>query len=35
MIKVFRRIDKIAGNIQIPYAIWLVIAAILNLMKIF
>ncbi len=34
MIKEFRLIDKLAGNLQIPYAIWLVIAAILNLMKI-
>ena len=34
MIKEFRLIDKTAGNLQIPYAIWLVVAAILNLMKI-
>jgi len=34
MIKEFNKIDKRAGNLQIPYAIWLVIAAILNLMKI-
>ena len=34
MIKEFRQIDKTAGNLQIPYAIWLVVAAILNLMKI-
>ena len=34
MIKEFRSIDKTAGNLQIPYAIWLVIAAVLNLMKI-
>lgn len=34
MINEFRSIDKTAGNLQIPYAIWLVIAAILNLMKI-
>lgn len=34
MIKEFRSIDKRAGNLQIPYAIWLIIAAILNLMKI-
>ena len=34
MIKEFRRIDKVAGNLQIPYLIWLVVAAILNLMKI-
>ncbi len=34
MILEFRNIDKTAGNLQIPYAIWLVIAAVLNLMKI-
>ncbi|MBR7042493.1 MAG: tryptophan-rich sensory protein [Bacilli bacterium] len=34
MIKVFKNIDKRAGNLQIPYAIWLVVAAILNLIKI-
>ncbi len=34
MINEFRRIDRTAGNLQIPYAIWLIIAAILNLMKI-
>ena len=34
MIREFRSIDKTAGNLQIPYAIWLVIAAILNLMYI-
>ena len=34
MIKEFNNIDKRAGNLQIPYAIWLIIAAILNLMKI-
>ena len=34
MIKVFRNIDIKSGNLQIPYAIWLVVAAILNLMKI-
>lgn len=34
MIKEFRLIDKRAGNLQIPYAIWLVVAAILNLMYI-
>ena len=34
MIKEFRNIDKTAGNLQIPYAIWLIIAAILNLMYI-
>ena len=35
MIKEFKSIDSLAGNLQIPYAIWLVIAAILNLMQIF
>jgi len=34
MILEFRKADKTAGNLQIPYAIWLVIAAILNLMYI-
>ena len=34
MIKEFREIDKLAGNLQIPYAIWLVVAAILNLIQI-
>ena len=34
MIKEFRSIDKKAGNLQIPYAIWLVVAANHNLMKI-
>ena len=34
MIKEFRNIDKLAGNLQIPYAIWLIVAAILNLMQI-
>lgn len=34
MIQDFRSIDKTAGNLQIPYAIWLIIAAVLNLMKI-
>lgn len=34
MIKEFKQIDKLAGNLQIPYAIWLVIAAILNLIHI-
>ena len=34
MIKEFRQIDTLAGNLQIPYAIWLIIAAILNLMQI-
>ena len=31
MIGEFRSINKLAGNLQIPYAIWLVIAAFLNL----
>lgn len=34
MIREFRQIDKTAGNLQIPYAIWLVVAAVLNLMQI-
>ena len=34
MIAEFRNIDKRAGNLQIPYAIWLVVAAILNLIHI-
>ena len=34
MIKEFRSIDKKAGNLQIPYAIWLIVAAVLNFMKI-
>ena len=34
MIREFREIDKKAGNLQIPYAIWLIVAAILNLMHI-
>ena len=34
MIKEFKSIDRTAGYLQMPYAIWLVIAAILNLMKI-
>ena len=34
MIREFRSIDKLAGNLQIPYAIWLVVAGILNLIKI-
>ena len=34
MIKEFKDIDRKAGNLQIPYAIWLVVAAILNLMYI-
>ena len=31
MILVFRRVDKRAGNIQIPYLLWLTFAAYLNL----
>ena len=34
MIKEFKETDKLAGNLQIPYALWLVFAAILNLMYI-
>ena len=34
MILEFRRISTLSGNLQIPYLIWLVIAAILNLMYI-
>ena len=34
MIFEFRSTSKLAGNLQIPYAIWLIIAAILNLMHI-
>ena len=34
MIREFREIDERAGNLQIPYAIWLIVAAILNLMQI-
>ena len=34
MIKEYRIIDKRAGNLQIPYLIWLLIASVLNLMKI-
>ena len=34
MIFEFRSTNKLAGNLQIPYAIWLIIAAILNLMHI-
>ena len=32
MIKTFREYSTLASNLQIPYAIWLVIAAILNFM---
>ena len=31
MIVEFRQVDKLAGNIQIPYLIWLTFAAYLNL----
>lgn len=34
MIKEFKQIDALAGNLQIPYALWLVVAAILNLIQI-
>ena len=34
MIKDFKEISPIAGYLQIPYAIWLIIAAILNLIQI-
>lgn len=34
MIKEFLKVDKLAGYLQIPYAIWLFIAAILNLLYI-
>ena len=34
MIREFREIDKTAGNLQIPYAVWLVVGAVLNLMYI-
>ena len=30
MILVFRKVDKSAGNIQIPYLLWLTFAAYLN-----
>ena len=32
MIKTFREYSILASNLQIPYAIWLIIAAILNFM---
>lgn len=35
MITEFRKTDELAGNLQIPYAIWLIVAAILNLITIF
>lgn len=31
MTQEFRKIDKTAGNLQIPYLLWLIVAAILNL----
>jgi len=34
MILEFIKIDKLSGYLQIPYAIWLIIAAILNLIYI-
>jgi len=34
MIREFRESSTLASNLQIPYAIWLIIAAILNLMQI-
>ena len=34
MIKEFKQIDKLASNLQIPYVIWLIIAAILNFIHI-
>ena len=34
MIIEFKNIDKLSGYLQIPYSIWLIIAAILNLMYI-
>jgi len=34
MIKRFKEIDTKAGNLQIPYAIWLIVALILTLMQI-
>ena len=34
MIKRFKEIDNKAGNLQIPYAIWLIVALILTLMQI-
>jgi len=34
MIIDFRKIDKLAGNLQIPYAVWLVVAGVLNIMQI-
>lgn len=34
MIKEFRSIDKLAGNLQIPYLLWLIVAGVLNLIQI-
>lgn len=34
MIKRFKEIDTKAGNLQIPYAIWLIVALFLNLLYI-
>ncbi len=34
MILEFRKSDKVAGNLQIPYAVWLIVAAVLNIMQI-
>ena len=34
MIKKYLSIDKLSGYLQIPYAIWLVIAAVLNILYI-
>jgi len=34
MISTFRKTDKLSGNLQIPYSVWLVVAAILNLIHI-
>ena len=34
MILTFKEIDKTAAYLQIPYAIWLIVAAILNFMQI-
>lgn len=31
MIRLFRRIDPLAGNLQIPYLLWLTLAGYLNL----
>ena len=34
MIKEFRNISKLAGNLQIPYLLWLIVAGVLNLIQI-